>query len=94
MTRAFQSWAKQAVLAEDALGYLLGQVGPEDLELVLLADALVPPAKEEAGIINVMVEVMVSEEEVVDLGGEQPRFEQLVSGGRPAVEHQAAGRPA
>ena len=79
---------EQAVFAQDALGYPLGQVGAEDLELVLFADALVPAAKQEAGVVDVMVKVMVGEEEVVHLGGKQPRLDQLVGGSRPAVEHQ------
>ena len=79
---------EQAVFSDDALGYLLRQVGAKHLKPVFLADALVPAAQEEAGIVDVMVEVVVSEKEVVDLGGKQSRFDQLVSGGRAAVEHE------
>ena len=35
-----------------------------------------------------MVEVVVGEEEVVDLGGEQSCLDELVGGGRTAVEHE------
>ena len=79
---------EQPVFAKDALGDLLGQIGAEHLEFVLLADALVPTAEEEAGIIDVMVEMVVGEEEVIHLCGKQSRLDQLVRRRRPAVEHQ------
>ena len=79
---------KEAVLPDDTLGYIFGQVGAEYLELVFLADALVPAAKQEAGIVDIVVEVVVGEEQVVNLGREQPRLHQLVGSGRAAVEHQ------
>ena len=38
-----------------------------NVEHVLLTDALVPAAQQEARIVNVMVKVMMSEEQAVDL---------------------------
>ena len=58
------------------------------VEHVLLTDALVPAAQQEAWLINVMAKVMVREEQVVALRGTQSRLHQLVSSRRPAVEHQ------
>ncbi len=58
------------------------------VEHVLLTDALVPSAQQEAWIVNVMVKVMVREEQVVDLSRMQSRLHQLASSRRTAVKHQ------
>ena len=79
---------EQAVFAKDTLGYLLSEVRAENLEPVLLPDALVPAAKEKAGVINVVVKVVVGKEEVIHLGREQPGLDQLMGGSGPAVKHQ------
>jgi len=63
----------------------------EDLQPVLATDALIPAAKQEAGVVDVVVEVVVREEEVVHLRGPQAGFDELVRGRRAAVEH---GKPA
>jgi len=80
-----------AVLADEPLGDSLGQRGTEDLQPVLATDALIPAAKQEAGVVDVVVEVVVREEEVVHLRGPQAGFDELVRGRRAAVEH---GKPA
>ena len=49
---------------------------------------LVPAAEQEARVVDVVVEVVVGEEEVVDLGRPEAGLDQLVGGGRAAVEHQ------
>ena len=79
---------EQPLLPKDALGDLLREVGAEHLQLVLLADALIPAAEQETGIVDVMVEMVVREEEVVHLRGEESRLYQLVGSRRPAIEHQ------
>ena len=53
---------------EDAVGDALGEGRAVDVYGVLFAYGLVPSAKEEAGVVDVVVEVVVGEEEVVDLG--------------------------
>ena len=85
---SFPVVGEQAVFAEDAFGYPFREVGAENLELVFLADALVPAAEKEAGIVDVVVEVVVGEEEVVNLGGEQSGLDQLVRCCGAAVEHE------
>src|SRR5438093_175050 len=83
--------ALAAGLADEPLGDSLGQRGAEDLQPVLATDALIPAAKQEAGVVDVVVEVVVREEEVVHLRGPQAGFDELVRGRRAAVEH---GKPA
>ena len=46
-----------------------------DIEGVFLADRLVPAAEQEAGVVDVVVEVVVSEEQVVDAGRPQTGFD-------------------
>ena len=46
---------EHAVLANDAFGDLLSQIGAVNLKLVLLADALIPPAQQEAREVDVVV---------------------------------------
>jgi hypothetical protein len=75
------------LLAEDPLGDGLGQRRPVHLERVLLADGLVPAAEQEAGVVHVVVEVVMGEEEVIDVGGKDAGLDQLPGGRRPAVEH-------
>src|SRR5207244_3222231 len=72
-------------------GDSLGQRGAEDLQPVLAADTLIPAAEQEAGVVDVVVEVVVREEEVVHLRGPQAGLDELVRGRRAAVEH---GEPA
>ena len=69
-TRAFQSWANRPFSPRIPSVICSVRSGPKDLELVPLADALVPAAQKEAGIVDVMVEMVVSEKEVVNLGRE------------------------
>src|SRR5262249_30742780 len=71
-----------------ALGDRLREGGTPDAQLVLAADALVPAAEQEAGIVDVVVEVVMGEEQVIDAGGTDPRLHQLVGGGGAAVEHE------
>ncbi len=59
-----------------------------DAEGVFLSDGLVPSAEEEAGIVDVVVEVVVSKEDVVDLGREQSDFDEFVCCRGSAVEHE------
>ena len=75
------------VLVEDAARDALGEGGAEDLQGVLLAGALVPAAEKEAGVVYVVVEVVVGEEEVVDVSGPEASFDELVRGGGAAVHH-------
>ena len=56
------------LFVEDAVGDALGEGWAVDVEGVFLADGLVPATEEEAGIVDVVVEMVVGEEEVVDLG--------------------------
>ena len=64
------------------------RVGPKTFSLLSRACSLIPAAEEEAGIINVVVEVVMGEEKVVDLGGPEAGLDQLVGGCRAAVEHE------
>jgi hypothetical protein len=75
------------LLVEDAAGEFGRWGRPEDLELVRFTGRLVPAAEQEAGIVNVVIEMVVGEEEVVDLGWPETGLDQLVGGGRAAVEH-------
>ncbi len=59
-----------------------------DAQGVFLADRLVPAAEQEAGIIDVVVEVVVGEEDVVDLSREETDLDEFVCCGGPAVEHE------
>ena len=77
-----------AVLSEQALGDRLGQRRAIDAELILLADALVPATEQEAGVVDVVVEVMVREEQVVDARGQDTDLHELGRRRRAAVEHQ------
>src|SRR5256886_823682 len=77
-----------AVLAEQALGDRLGQRRTIDAELILLADALVPATEQEAGVVDVVVEVMVREEQVVDARGQDTDLHELGRRRRAAFEHQ------
>ena len=76
-----------AVLPQDVVGELLGGRRPVDLQPVLPAHALVPPAQQEAGVVDVVIEVVMCEEEVVDVGGPEPGLDHLVRGGGAAVDH-------
>ena len=75
------------VLVEDAARDALGEGGAEDLQVVLLAGALVPAAQQEAGVVDVVVEVVVCEEEVVDVGGPESCLDELVGCCGAAVDH-------
>ena len=75
------------LFVEDAVGDALGESRSVDVEGVFLADGLVPAAEEEAGIVDVVVEVVVGEEEVVDVGGPEAGLDELVGCGGSAVEH-------
>ena len=66
----------------------LGEVRPEYLEVALTAHEQVPAAQDEAGVVHVVVEVVVSEEEVVDLYEFYAHLHELVGRSGPAVEHQ------
>ena len=55
---------------------------------VLLADAQVLTAEQEAEIGNVVAKMMMREEQVVDLRRINPRLHQLVRSSRPAVKHK------
>ena len=87
--------ARLPVMREDAFLRIqhtvrdaLRQRRPVNIQHVLLPNALIPAAQQEAWIVNVMVKVMVREEQVINLGRMQPRLHQLVSSRRPAVKHQ------
>ena len=75
------------VLPYEALCEGLGQGRAVDLKPVLDPDALVPPAQEKAGVVDIVVGVMVGEEKVVYLRGPQARLHQLVGGGGTTIEH-------
>ena len=75
------------LFVEDAVGDALGEGGSVDAEGVFLADGLVPAAEEEAWVVDVVVEVVVGEEEVVDLGREEAGLDEFVGSSGPAVEH-------
>ena len=77
-----------AVFSEEALGDRLRERRAIDTELVLLADTLIPATEKEAGIVDVVIEMMVGEEEVIDTGRADSRFHQLVRRGGAAIEHQ------
>ena len=75
------------LFVEDAVGEALGGRWPVCAEGVFLADGLVPTTEEEAGVVDVVVEVVVGEEDVVDLSGEEAGFDEFVGCGGSAVEH-------
>ena len=72
---------------EDAVGDPLGESRTVYVQRVFLADRLIPAAEEEAGVVNVVVEVVVREEEVVDVGWPEAGLDELMSRRGPAVEH-------
>jgi hypothetical protein len=76
-----------AGVAEDALRERLGQRGSVHTQEILPADGLVPAREEKAGVVDVVVEMMVREEEIVDLRGHDAGLDELPGGGRTAVEH-------
>ena len=59
-----------------------------DAQGVFLADRLVPAAEQEAGIIDVVVEMVVGEEDVVDLSWKETDLDEFVCCGWAAVEHE------
>ena len=65
-----------------------GQLWAVDIEIGAASGSLVPAAEQEAGVVDVVVEVVVGEEKVVHLGWLETGLDQLVGGGRAAVEHQ------
>ena len=58
-----------------------------DLKLILLARALIPTAKQEAGIVHVVVEVVMGKEQVVDVRRPESCLDELMSRGRATVYH-------
>src|SRR5262249_59767243 len=85
---------ERAVLPEDPLGERLRERRPVDLELVLLADALVPATEEEARVVDVVIEVMVREEHVVHPRRHDPHLDQLVRRGGTGIRpHVLAAGP-
>ena len=75
-------------LIEDSVRQAFGGRRPVNAERVFLTDRLVPSAKQETGVIDVVVEVVVGEEDVVDLSGEESYFDEFVRGCGAAVEHE------
>ena len=75
------------LFVEDAVGDAFGECRAVDTEGVFLADRLVPAAEQEAGVVDVVVEMVMSEEEVVDLGRPEAGLDEFVGCGRSAVEH-------
>ncbi len=75
------------LFVEDAVGDALGEGGAVDVESVFLADRLIPAAEEEAGVVDVVVEVVMGEEEIVDVGWPESGLDEFVGCGRSAVEH-------
>ena len=75
------------LFVEDAVGDALGESRTVYVECVFLADRLIPAAEEEAGVVDVVVEVVVREEEVVDVGWPQTGLDELVGCRWSAVEH-------
>ena len=55
------------VRVQDSLCYLFREGRSEHLKGILLARALVPATKQEAGVVDVVIEVMVREKELVDI---------------------------
>src|SRR5215475_9331551 len=79
---------ERAVLPKDTLGDSLGEGRTVDPELVLLADALIPATQQETGVIHIVVEMMMREEEIVDFRRKEPGLHQFVSSCWAAIEHQ------
>ena len=50
------------LFVQDAVGDALGKGRSVDVQRVFLADRLIPAAEEEAGVVDVVVEVVVREE--------------------------------
>ena len=75
------------LFVQDAVGDALGKGRSVDVQRVFLADRLIPAAEEEAGVVDVVVEVVVREEEIVDVGWPQTGLDELVGRRGPAVEH-------
>ena len=65
-----------------------GQLWAVGIELGAASGSLVPPAEQEAGVVDVGVEVVVGEEKVVHLGWLETGLDQLEGGDRAAAEHQ------
>ena len=89
LTRAIQSWAN-APTSSSRMRRVNSVVGggPKTCSSFALPGRLVPAAQQEARVVHVVVKVVVREEEIVDLRRPEPGLDQLVGGGRAAVEHQ------
>ncbi len=72
---------------ENAVGDAFGERRAVDAESILFADRLVPTAKQEARVVDIVVEVVVSEEEIVDLSRPEAGLDEFVGCCRAAVEH-------
>ena len=75
------------LFVENAVGDALSKGRPIHVEGIFLTDRLIPAAEEEAGVVDVVVEVVVREEEVVDVGWPQTGLDELVGCRWSAVEH-------
>ncbi len=86
--RAFQSWLKAPYSSFRVRSVRVAvSVGPNTLKLLFLTNLLVPSAQQEAGVVDIVVKVMVSEEQVVDGGRPEPCPGKFVRGCRSAIEH-------
>ena len=74
------------LLVQDPMGKLLGELGAPHTEPVLLPRAGVPTSKEETGVVDIVVEVVVREEQVVDLGRMHAHGQELVDRSWATVE--------
>jgi len=54
-----------------------------------VSGSLAPAGEQEAGVVDVVIEVVVGEEKVFHLGRLETGLDQLVGGDRAAAEHQS-----
>jgi hypothetical protein len=79
---------ESSIWADEALGDPLGGFGAPDVQPVFPAGTLIPAAQQKTGVIGIVIKMMVSEEKIVNLRGEQSGLNQSVRGGWPTIKHQ------
>ena len=76
------------VFVDDSVGELLGESRTVDVEHPVGRDHLVPARQDEGREVGIVIEVVVGEKDVIDLGGRNTGSGKFPGGGWPAVEQQ------
>jgi hypothetical protein len=72
---------------DEPLGDLAGERRSIDPQPLLITNRLVPAAEEKTGIVDVVIEMVVGEEEIGDACRPQTCLDHFVGGGGAAVDH-------